>query len=143
VLAAPASIRGPGRTSRTPSVRPSRAPPRLACRASVPRAGPPPRPSRPAGAEVRPGPVLGAAHRLATRPALGSGSPPPFPDSWLVRLGTRTPRPAFRRRGTTRRPSVPVPPVTRIGDVMSPPNHTKSRTRCHVGWVSFVITTMT
>ena len=30
------------------------------------------------------------------------------------RLSTRTSRPASRRRGTTRRPSVPVPPVTRI-----------------------------
>src|SRR5215208_598840 len=51
----------------------------------------------------------------------------------LRRLSTRTSHPASRRRRTTRRPSVPVPPVTRIGDVMTPPNlmtpctHTGSR----------------
>src|SRR5215208_2834896 len=47
----------------------------------------------------------------------------PLPDSWLRRLSTRTSQPASHRRRTTRLPSVPVPPVTRMGDVvMAPPN---------------------
>src|SRR4029453_544071 len=37
------------------------------------------------------------------------------------RLSTRTSCPASRSRGTTSRPRVPVPPVTRMGDVMAPP----------------------
>src|SRR6185503_6322457 len=35
----------------------------------------------------------------------------------VPRLSTRTSRPASRRRGTRRRPRVPVPPVTRIGSM--------------------------
>src|SRR5215207_4596748 len=36
-------------------------------------------------------------------------------------LSTRTSRPASRSRATTSRPSVPVPPVTRMGDVITRP----------------------
>src|SRR5215208_4092336 len=43
----------------------------------------------------------------------------PSAASWCLRLSTRTSQPASRRRGTTSRPSVPVPPVTRMGDVMA------------------------
>src|SRR5919199_2013678 len=59
--------------------------------------------------------------------------------SWLRLLSTRTSQPAPRRRRTTWRPSVPVPPVTRMGDFIAPPNlaaprnRPRSRTRCHVG----------
>src|SRR5215475_2794375 len=42
----------------------------------------------------------------------------PSAAAWLLRLSMRTSAPAARSRGTTLRPSVPVPPVTRIGDVM-------------------------
>ncbi len=38
---------------------------------------------------------------------------------WLLRLSTRTLQPASRRRGTIRLPSVPVPPVSRMADVMA------------------------
>jgi len=43
------------------------------------------------------------------------------PASLALLLSTRTLAPASRNRGTTSRPSVPVPPVTRISDVMIPP----------------------
>ena len=46
----------------------------------------------------------------------------PSPASRLRRLSTLTSQPASRRRETTSRPSVPVPPVTRMGDVTAPPH---------------------
>jgi hypothetical protein len=50
-------------------------------------------------------------------------------------LSTRTLLPASRRRGTTRRPSVPVPPVTRMYDDMAPPLLVSSArpAACHIG----------
>src|SRR5260370_33663558 len=44
----------------------------------------------------------------------------PSPASRLRLLSTRTLQPASRSRGTTRRPSVPVPPVTRICCIVFP-----------------------
>src|SRR5215467_11446568 len=45
----------------------------------------------------------------------------PSPASRLRLLSTRTLRPASCSRRTTGRPSVPVPPVTRMSDVIAPP----------------------
>src|SRR6266536_3436300 len=48
--------------------------------------------------------------------------------AWRVRrLSTRTLQPVSRRRGTRRRPSVPVPPVTKMVDDMAPPNRSMRR----------------
>ena len=48
------------------------------------------------------------SHELDTLPALA-----------LRRLSNRTSGPASRSRGTTSRPRVPVPPMTRMGDAMT------------------------
>src|SRR5436190_4848984 len=45
-------------------------------------------------------------------------NPLPAPESRARRLSTRTGRPASVRSGATRRPSVPVAPVSRMSDVM-------------------------
>ena len=55
------------------------------------------------------------------------------------RLSTRTSHPASRSRGTTSRPRVPVPPVTRMGDGMS----WLPSAPCHIGRVCGVTLGMT
>src|SRR6266511_3143280 len=63
--------------------------------------------------------MISAASTAASIPSPVARSPVtnsrPSPASRLRLLSTRTLQPASRSRGTTRRPSVPVPPVTRIG----------------------------
>src|SRR6266508_4205055 len=65
--------------------------------------------STPSTAASMPSPVV-------TSPVTNSA---PSAASRLLRLSTRTLHPASSRRGRTRRPSVPVPPVSRTNDVMS------------------------
>jgi hypothetical protein len=45
----------------------------------------------------------------------------PSPDACWCRLSTLMSRPASRKRRTTWRPNVPVPPVTKIGETILPP----------------------
>src|ERR687893_509928 len=67
-----------------------------------------------------------------SRPAPVSRSPLTVP-SRPLRLSTRAPWPAARRRSTTRRPSTPVPPVTRISvrSTSRPPFPVRDRHRGH------------
>src|SRR5689334_16263608 len=67
--------------------------------------------SAPATAASIPAPVSRSPRTNSTSPS----------SSRACRLSTRTLAPASRSRGTTSFPSVPVPPVTKIRDVMVPP----------------------